>query len=185
MTSPRDTPLPLRVLRPGDNPSMDEGFDAMLVLRPLPLKLPQLPGTPKVGEVVPALPVNLERVGSGSLPALNGRTHMLFFWATWCGPCKRAVPEVMAFAADRGIPVLAISDESADTVAGFLKKCTEAFFEEVAVDPLRKSFINLGVSGTPTILLIDGEGVVRHRQVGYSLKEALTVKGWTWSGDRK
>ena len=55
----------------------------------------------------------------------------------------------MAFAADRGIPVVAISDENADTVAGFLKKRTEDFFEEVAVDPLRKSFITFGVSGTP------------------------------------
>ena len=185
MTSPQDTPLPLRVLRPSDSPSLDQGFDAMLILRPLPLKLPRLPGPPKVGEVVPVLPANIERVGSGSLPALTGRSHLLFFWATWCGPCKLAVPEVMAFAADRGIPVVAISDENADTVAGFLKKRTEDFFEEVAVDPLRKSFITFGVSGTPTILLMDGGRVVRHRQVGYSRREGLKVKGWSWSSDQK
>ena len=185
MISPRDTPLPLRVLRPNDSPSLDQGFDAMPVLRPLPLKLPKLPGPPQIGEAAPSLPTNLERVGSGSLSALNDRSHLLFFWATWCGPCKLAVPEVMAFAADRGIPVLAISDESADIVAGFLKKRREDFFEEVAVDPLRKSFITFGVSGTPTILLMDGERVVRHRQVGYSPRKGLTVQGWTWSDNQK
>ena len=182
MTSPRETPVPLRVLRPGTRPGDDQGFSAMLVLRPFPLKLPKLPGPPKVGAAAPVLPPGLKPVGDGSLPGLDGRSHLLFFWATWCGPCKRAVPEVMAFAADRGIAVLAISDESADTVSGFVRKRQEPFFDDVAADPLRKSFIAFGVSGTPTILLIDGGGVVRHRQVGYTTKEGLTVDGWNWPG---
>ena len=56
--------------------------------------------------------------------------------------CKQAVPEVMAFAAARGIPVLAISDEAAGTVSGYLDTRQEAFFERVASDPLRRSFID-------------------------------------------
>jgi thiol-disulfide isomerase/thioredoxin len=119
-------------------------------------------------------------VGATDLPELDGRTHLLFFWATWCAPCKQAVPEVMALAEARGLPVLAISDEDRDTVASFLKGTAERAFPPVAVDPLRKSFISYGVSGTPTILLVDGEGVIRHRQVGYSSDKGLTLAGWSW-----
>jgi hypothetical protein len=91
------------------------------------------------------------------------------------------VPEVMAFAAARGIPVLAISDEAAGTVSGYLDTRQEPFFARLAVDPLRRSFIAYGVSGTPTIVLVDDKGVVRHRQVGYKAGDGLTVEGWRWS----
>ena len=79
---------------------------------------------------------------------------------------ERAVSELMVFAAARFIPVLAISDEDAETVYAHLNKNQKAFLEEVATDPLRKSYIAYGVSGTPTIVLVDDRGVVRHRQVG-------------------
>jgi thiol-disulfide isomerase/thioredoxin len=181
MTSPRDTPLLLKVIRPASRAEEDLEFEATLLLRPLPVVWPELPGPPQVGKMAPALPSGLKFVGSGKLPGLVGRTHLLFFWATWCQPCKQAVPEVMAFAAAKGIPVLAISDEAAGTVSGYLETRQEAFFEWVASDPLRRSFIDYGVSGTPTIVLVDDKGIVRHRQVGYKSKSGLTVEGWHWS----
>jgi thiol-disulfide isomerase/thioredoxin len=183
MTSPQNTPLLLKVVRPASLAEADLDFEATLLLGPMPVVWPELPGPPLVGNMAPALPSGLKSVGSGKLPGLQGRTHLLFFWATWCLPCKQAVPEVMAFAAARGIPVLAISDEAAGTVSGYLETRQKAFFEWVASDPLRRSFIDYGVSGTPTIVLVDDKGLVRHRQVGYSPKDGLTVTGWSWSQD--
>jgi thiol-disulfide isomerase/thioredoxin len=181
MTSPRGVPLTLAVLRPGADGAQDQGLDVNVSLGRYPLKWPALPGPPKVGDTAVPLPAGLEMVGSGALPDLAGRPYLLFFWATWCQPCKRAVPEVMALAEDRSLPVVAISDEAADTVADFLAKQGNGFFDTVAVDPLRKSFIAYGVSGTPTIILVDEHGVVRHRQVGYKAAEGLSVEGWSWS----
>jgi thiol-disulfide isomerase/thioredoxin len=178
MTSPRNTPMLLRVIRPGPEPEEDLEFVASLVLRPLPLKWPELPGPPKLGELAPSLPTSLEQVGGGSLPDLHGRQHLLFFWATWCVPCKKAVPEVMAFAADRGIPVLAITDENNAKVAGFLDKRQEEFFSLVATDRRRASFLAYGVSGTPTMVLVGNDDVLRQRQVGYNLATGLRFKGW-------
>jgi hypothetical protein len=38
------------------------------------------------------------------------------------------------------------------------------------------------VSGTPTFVLVDGEGVIRSYSVGYSAAKSLGIDGWTWSG---
>ena len=180
MTSPRDVPLPLEVIRPGSGTEEDLSFEVSLVLRPYPLDMPRLPGPPQVGDRAPVLPTAIAPVGTSELPDLKGRAHLLFFWATWCGPCKKAVPETMAFAEAKGLPVLAISDEDLQVVNGFLESWEKPFFPQIAVDGLRMSFIAYGVSGTPTILLVDGDGVIRHRQVGYDPGKGLTVEGWSW-----
>ena len=62
MTSPRNTPMPLRVIRPGPEPEEDLEFVASPVLRPLPLEWPELPGPPQLGELAPSLPTSLEQV---------------------------------------------------------------------------------------------------------------------------
>jgi thiol-disulfide isomerase/thioredoxin len=180
LTAPRGVPLTLAALRPGAE-GADRAFEAKLVLGIVPVDLPRLPDPPQVGERAPVLPPALRSVGRPSLPEVRGRAHLLFFWATWCGPCKAAVPEVRALAEARGLPIVAISDEDAETVSAFLEQRTEPFLEGVAVDPLRQSFMAFGVSGTPTLLLVDAGGVIRHRQVGYRREHGLTVEGWTWT----
>jgi hypothetical protein len=48
------------------------------------------------------------------------------------------------------------------------------------VDTMRRSFVSFGVSGTPTLLLIDADGTIRHRQVGYTKTKGITLDGWKW-----
>jgi hypothetical protein len=36
------------------------------------------------------------------------------------------------------------------------------------------------VSGTPTFVLVDGDGVVRHQATGYAKKKGLAIDGWRW-----
>lgn len=180
MVSPRGVPLPLEILRPGTAGSADTRLELALTLHPYPLELPQLPGPPKIGQPAPDFPATLKPLASSALPVLAD-VHLLFFWATWCGPCRLATPEVMAFAAARGMPVLAITDEDPDTVVTYLDKRKQPFFAQVATDNLRESFIAHGVSGTPTIVLVDADGVISQRQVGYRVKTGLQVDGWSWT----
>jgi thiol-disulfide isomerase/thioredoxin len=160
----------------------DEEFRAELRLRPYPLEWPELPGPPIVGDLSPPLPDDLIQVGRTRLTGLNGRPHLLFFWATWCLPCKAAVPEVMAYAKKHRLKVLAISDEAPATVERFLEARDAPFFAGVVADPRRETFISYGVSGTPTIIMLDDEGIVTFRQVGYNLKNGLNMDGWSWAG---
>ena len=148
---------------------------------PYPIRLPELPGPPKVGSAAPPLKLGAYR---GTLPTrlADGREHLLFFWATWCLPCKAAIPEVLAFAQERAAQVIAITDEPSEQLDTFFGRFKAPFPDTVAVDDLRRAFQAYGVSGTPTFVLIDGEGRIASQSTGYTPEKGLPIEGWSWAG---
>ncbi|MFM8411651.1 MAG: TlpA family protein disulfide reductase, partial [Alphaproteobacteria bacterium] len=113
----------------------------------------------------------------------DGHSRLLFFWATWCMPCKKSLPEVLAFARERGVEVLAITDEDPATVQAFLDSGAVADFPATVLrDPKRLTHRGWGVSGTPTFVLVDGAGKVASVSTGYTPKKGIGVPGWRWSG---
>lgn len=166
-------PQPLVVVRDGQRRTVT------LVPAARPVTWPELPGPPKVGTAAPPLRGQAFR---GTLPAtLVGKgEHLLFFWATWCAPCKAAVPEVMAFAQARQVPVVAITDEPRETLQAFFARWKQPFPAVVVSDEARGSFSAYGVSGTPTFVLVGADGVVRGLRTGYAPDQGLPVPGWRW-----
>jgi thiol-disulfide isomerase/thioredoxin len=172
-----DKPASLDVLRG------EERFKVRLVPRPTPVKWPELPGPLRAMNAAPPWAPMRLRAYRGTLPPdLKGSAHLLYFWATWCGPCKAALPELVAFERERGVPVIAITDESGETLDGFFERFDKPFPSLVATDASRKAFLAYGVSGTPTFVLVDAGGIVSSYSVGYSPGKGLGVPGWTWSG---
>jgi thiol-disulfide isomerase/thioredoxin len=173
-----DRPATLAVLRNEDR------IEVTVVPRPYPVQWPQLQGPPRVSSAAPPWsPLQLTAY-RGSLPGeLRGSgPHLLYFWATWCGPCKAAVPELLAFESERRTPVIAITDEAGETLDAFFSSFGKPFPERVAMDAARRSFLAYGVSGTPTFVLVDEHGTVRSYAVGYTPAKGLGIEGWTWSG---
>lgn len=150
-----------------------------LTPKPYPRKWPKLPGPPAKGTPAPPLSLGAYR-GTPPTSLADGTPHLLFFWATWCAPCKLSVPEVLAFEQTRGTPVVAISDEPAKDLDRFFEKRVEPFPETVAIDEYRRAFQAFAVSGTPTFVLVDAAGVVQHAWTGYALNKGLQVEGWSW-----
>jgi thiol-disulfide isomerase/thioredoxin len=175
--------------RPGEPRALDvqRGTARIaLTLTPgtFPGELPALPGPPKPGSVAPPVSVLAYR---GKLPpGLDGRgakAHLLFFWATFCGPCKASLPEVLAFAKQRQIPVIAISDEPRETLDGFFATWKKPFPEIVARDELRSATIGYGTSGVPTFVYVDDQGIIRSHVTGYDPSRGIGVPGWKYGGD--
>jgi thiol-disulfide isomerase/thioredoxin len=175
MRSQVGTPEPLAVRR--------EGMLLRVALRPgpYPLELPELPGPPKVGSTAP--PAKLDMFRGKRLAETQPR--LLFFWATWCAICKNALPEIMAFSQARHVDVVAITDEEPEILQQFFRTFSEPFPAAVATDRRRIAFQAFGVSGLPTLVLVDDQGMVRHYQTGYTRKSGLTIDGWHWDGDTK
>jgi thiol-disulfide isomerase/thioredoxin len=164
-------PRALRLLRDGKE------LEITVVLDRYPLELPAR--APQIGSVAPDLELDYL---PGTRPPETGQAHLLFFWATRCGPCRTALPELLAFAKRRNLPVIAITDEYPEEIANFFVKHPLRSLEFVASDRHRVHFQKYGVSGKPTFVLVDAEGTVRHYQTGYDLKRGLLVEGWRWKG---
>ena len=175
MVSPQGVPLPVEVQR------AEQLIEVNLVLGPYPLEWPELPEPVQVGDEAPELTQLIAVSDKAAGPLSLGKDpYLLLFWATWCGPCKQAVPELLAWSDATGHRVVAISDEPPAMVLEFLNAREAPFVDTVASDELRQSFVAHSVSGTPTIVFVDAAGRVRHRQVGYNVKRGLKIEGWTW-----
>lgn len=162
---------PLEVLR--DETTM------RIALRPgpYPMEMPKLPGPPEIGAAAPPIKVDLFR---GAKKLAKGKPRLLFFWATWCLPCKAAVPEILAFAEARNVEVVAITDESEKTLEAFFQQYNYPFPEIVARDRYRLTFQDYGVSGTPTFVLLGAAGKVEYYKTGYAPMLGLEIEGWKW-----
>lgn len=133
-----------------------------------PVAPPVLPAPPQIGQLVPALPlVPLE--ASRPLPAIGeGRPVLLFFWATWCAPCKAAVPDVQRFAQAQGAQVIAITREDRATVQRFLKGRDALDWPfPVALDEAEEAHRLLTDEQTPAFALISAGRVLEGWGVGY------------------
>ncbi len=140
------------------------------------MEMPSFPAPPAEGDPAP----RLTKLSPVTEPPNTDREHLLFFWATWCAPCKRSVPELMAWSEKTNVPIVAISDEDAETVRAFLDSRSEPFPRVVMVDGLRQSHLAYGINGTPTFVLVDDSGTIEWRQTGYSPQKRLSVGDWQW-----
>jgi peroxiredoxin len=94
-----------------------------------------------------------------TLDSLRGRVVLLNFWATWCPPCRKEMPDMEKLYRkfeSSGLTVLAVSDEKRETVEGFLAKTPYRF--PVLLDTDRKVHQAFGVEGIPKSFIFDREG---------------------------
>jgi thiol-disulfide isomerase/thioredoxin len=141
------------------------------------------------GRAAPAYDVT-EHVGPKppTIEQIKGRPAILFFWAHWCPDCKAMGPvlaDLQAAYKDKGLVIVAPTQ-----LYGYVAKrapadaSTEmAYIAHVARDSYRgvdwtipvnaESFASWGASTTPTVVLVDREGIVRLYHPGQMTKDEL------------
>lgn len=109
-------------------------------------------------------------------PDTTGKVVMIDFWATWCGPCKKLIPEVNEFQEHFKNDMVVIgmsSDSTVDKVRDFMKK-TEMHYAQ-AVDTKARTSHELGIKGIPHVVIMSTDGVIRWQGFPLSDEEKLTA----------
>jgi len=134
-------------------------------------------GSPLEGKKAPDFEVPLLDGGTLKLSSLKGKTVVIDIWATWCGPCRRAMPIVEKVAeefADKGVELYAVNQgEAADVVKKFLQSAN--LHPKVALDSDGKVSRAYGADSIPRIIVVGPDGVVRRvfRGISASFEDEL------------
>jgi peroxiredoxin len=94
-----------------------------------------------------------------ALRDLRGKVVLVNFWATWCPPCRKEMPDLDALYQkfkDQGLVILAISDEDATKVKPFLAERPVTY--PILLDPGRKVNDVFHIDGIPKSFVYDREG---------------------------
>ena len=105
-----------------------------------------------------------------TLSQLRGKVVLLDFWATWCAPCRESIPHLVQLHKSyqqSGLEVVGMNVDrgDVDTVRRFVKSMDIPYPVVIASDELQR---NYGISGLPTTILIDKEGHIRQKFLGFT-----------------
>lgn len=107
----------------------------------------------------------------------NGKIRIVTFWATWCAPCLKELPVLNAVQKKGGasrIQVIAVNiNDRKNDFRRALRKL-EDYEIDFVFDYKKSAADKYGVEGIPHMLIIDVDGRVAFRHVGYN-EDAIPI----------
>lgn len=97
----------------------------------------------------------------------QGKVVVIDFWATWCPPCREAIPQLSTLAEKyegKDVVVLGASSESLEKVESFWFKHQPAYTAIIVDESVFRSY---GVRGIPTLCIVDQKGAIRYQEAGF------------------
>jgi thiol-disulfide isomerase/thioredoxin len=121
---------------------------------------------------------------------LEGKVVVIDFWATWCGPCLKKLPELKQLMAKykdaKDVAVIALNIEGRDDEPAALRRKVESTLKQhepevleqgpgglLGLDTRMALAASFQVNAIPTAAILDRTGVVRYYEVGGGSLEAL------------
>lgn len=112
------------------------------------------------------------------LADFRGKVVLLDFWASWCPPCRQALPhlsELQKALGDRGFQTLGLSlDENPSELTTFLSETPIAYPVLRANESTRAAYG--GVAAIPQVFIVDRKGKIRDRYQGYTPEIGEKIK---------
>ncbi len=134
-----------------------------------------------VGKPAPDFQLELLDGSKFHLADQKGKVIVLDFWATWCGPCLQAMPQIERATtefADKGVQLIAVNlQETPAQIKAMLER--QKLSPQVALDRTGSVAEKYGASAIPQTVVIDREGKITRLfigggpKLGEQLKEAL------------
>ena len=115
------------------------------------------------------------------LADLKGKWVVVNFWATWCAPCVKEIPEIAVFAREQGDKVrvlgVALDWDDEKQVMAFARKVGHTYPLVLGTEGSEKAFGKM--KGLPTTIVYDPAGKVVYQKTGTVTRELLLriVKG--------
>ena len=108
------------------------------------------------------------------LSKLKGKTVVLNFWATWCGPCRAEIPgflEVYDKYKSKGLEIVGISLDRGgwDDVTPFVKKFNMTYPVVLGNEKIARLYGD--IEAIPTTFIVDKNGKIVKQHVGYMKQE--------------
>lgn len=141
----------------------------------------------KVGDPAPALTPGKWIQGEPVTSFARDKAYVVEFWATWCGPCKKSIPELNELHLkykDKGLVIIGQSvwEEDDTDVPKFVKQMGRQMSYRVATDDkskVEKGAMALawmeaaGQNGIPTAFVVSKQGSIAWIGSPFALKEKL------------
>ena len=130
-----------------------------------------------VGHEAPNFELITSTGGKIALSSLRGKYVLIDFWASWCGPCRREIPNIKKVYAefkDKGLQVVGVSIDNSDKA--WRKALEEENIDYLQLyDPEGITSKLYNYNGIPFIILISPEGIILEKGLrGENIREKIT-----------
>jgi thiol-disulfide isomerase/thioredoxin len=145
---------------------------------PIPKGVPEISAVQKRDNKAPNFSWTDSTGKTVSFDGVRTKVNFINFWATWCGPCKAELPDLVALSKEyegKNVKFFGLSVDRGGDVGMDVQKFAAdhdiPYTVLVANDDVQEAFGN--ITGIPTSFIVDGDGNIKQTYVGLRNKDFL------------